>query len=131
MGVWSLILDGIMKSRCGCLGQMSEHVSVVLSVEHHEKLCFRNNITFDNVLSFYTMEYLRWLLYSLLGIYAQCMYRSKSFYFGCVLISRCLWLIYGEAGKHIGMENMHSETNIWHFITIVGFCMIIVSPSCK
>jgi len=30
-----------------------------------------------------------------------------------------------------GMENVHSETIVWHFITIFGFCMIIVSPNCK
>ena len=46
----------------------TKHVSVVLPVEHHEKLFHcaiirsRNNITIENVLSFYTVEHLRWLL---------------------------------------------------------------------
>jgi len=30
-----------------------------------------------------------------------------------------------------GMENVHSETIVRHFITVFGFCMIIVSPNCK
>ena len=42
--LWSLILGGSMKSCCGCLGQMLVNFSVshsmVLPVEHHEKLCF-------------------------------------------------------------------------------------------
>ena len=56
--------------------------------------------------------------------------RSKSFDFGCVQICKCLWLLYGEVGKHISMENIHSGTVVWHFITVFGFC-IVVSPSCK
>ena len=60
-----------------------------------------------------------------------CVDRSKSFHFGCVQICKCLWLLYGEVGKHISVENVHSETIVWHFITIFGFCMIIVSPNCK
>jgi len=34
-------------------------------------------------------------------------------------------------GKHINKGNVHSETIVWHFITILGFCMIIVSPNCR
>jgi hypothetical protein len=48
-----------------------------------------------------------------------------------VQICRCLWLLYGDVGKHINMENVHSETNVWHISTIFGFCMIVVSPICK
>jgi len=29
------------------------------------------------------------------------------------------------------MENLHSETVVWHFISIFGFCMILASTSCK
>jgi len=57
--------------------------------------------------------------------------RSKSFYFGCVQICKCLWLLCGELGRHISMENEHSETIIWHFITVFGFYMTFVSPSCN
>ena len=28
-----------------------------------------------------------------------------------------------------GMENVHSETIVWHFIRVFGFGMIIVSPN--
>jgi len=54
----------------------------------------------------------------------------KSSDFGCVQICKCVWLFYGEGevGKCISMENVHSETVVWHFITSFGFCMIIVSP---
>jgi len=44
----------------------TQHVSVVLPFEHYEKLCFIvpsfESGTIENVLSFYTMEHLRWLL---------------------------------------------------------------------
>ena len=44
-------------------------------------------------------------------------------------IGKWLWLLYGEGevGKHISMEYIHSETVVWHFVTVFGFCMIIVS----
>ena len=29
---------------------------------------------------------------------------------------------YGEVGKYINMENLPSETIVWHFISIFGFC---------
>ena len=63
-----------MKSCWGRLGQMfillhfTQHVSVVLLVEQHEKLCFivpsfeAGTILLSKVLSFYKMEHLRWLL---------------------------------------------------------------------
>ena len=47
---------------------LTQHESVVLPVKHHEKLFHCaiiwsiNNITIENVLSFYTLEHLRWLL---------------------------------------------------------------------
>ena len=52
---------------------------------------------------------------------------SVSFDFGCVQMCKCLWLWYGEVGKHISMENVHSETDVWHFITVFGFCMLSAS----
>ena len=33
--------------------------------------------------------------------------------------------------KHISKENVHSETVVWHCITVFGLCMIIVSANCK
>ena len=47
--------------------------------------------------------------------------RYKSFDVGCVQICKCLWLLYGEVGKHISMEDVHSETTVWHFFTIFDF----------
>ena len=46
-------------------------------------------------------------------------------------VCKCLWLLYEEVGEHISMGNVHNETDVWHFITIFGFCMIIVSPNCN
>ena len=34
--------------------------------------------------------------------------------------------MYGAVGKHISTVNVRSETIVRHFITIFGFCMIIV-----
>ena len=61
--LWSSWLD-VCKLLC-----FTQHVSVVLPVEHHEKLlnCASNNITMENVLSFYVMEHLRFLCNCLWG----------------------------------------------------------------
>ena len=33
----------------------------------------------------------------------------------------CMWRL----GKHIRIANVHSDTIVWHFITIHCFCMVI------
>ena len=73
--LWSLMLGGIMKSCCGHLSQMFVNFSISHSmccapsgtpwkVFHFAIIWSRNSITIENILSFYTMEHLRWLLCS-------------------------------------------------------------------
>jgi len=62
------VLLGSSRSDVRRLLRFTQHVSVVLLVEQHEKLCFivpsfeTGTILLSKVLSFYTMEHLRWLL---------------------------------------------------------------------